>query len=279
MDHAAPEPDPRRQRDRHRLIETRPSFDRGAWIGVRIRRREGRARRRRSNAMPRSAPIERASISRWRSAVGGGRARGGGMIHRFGSPEQRAAWLAPVAGGEILASFALTEEAGERTPRPRDHRRPEEATAGSSSVRPSSRTAARRSPACTSLPRSPARCGLTGLSTFLVQPTQRVSPSAPHRKLGGASSDTPEFVRRGARRRRAPPRGTRTRLPAVPRRADRRPDLDRGAVGRSRAGVSGRDAWPMRSERQAFGRKIGAIPADPRASSPTCGPQSRPRAC
>jgi short/branched chain acyl-CoA dehydrogenase len=37
---------------------------------------------------------------------------GGSMVHRFGTPEQRERWLGPIARGEILASFALTEPAG-----------------------------------------------------------------------------------------------------------------------------------------------------------------------
>ena len=37
---------------------------------------------------------------------------GGGMIHRFGTSEQKERWLGPVARGEILASFGLTEPGG-----------------------------------------------------------------------------------------------------------------------------------------------------------------------
>jgi short/branched chain acyl-CoA dehydrogenase len=37
---------------------------------------------------------------------------GGGMIHRFGTPEQHERWLRPVAAGELLASFCLTEPGG-----------------------------------------------------------------------------------------------------------------------------------------------------------------------
>jgi short-chain 2-methylacyl-CoA dehydrogenase len=37
---------------------------------------------------------------------------GGAMLHRFGSPEQQQRWLGPIARGEILASFALTEPGG-----------------------------------------------------------------------------------------------------------------------------------------------------------------------
>jgi short-chain 2-methylacyl-CoA dehydrogenase len=37
---------------------------------------------------------------------------GGGMVHRFGTPEQLQRWLGPIARGEILASFALTEPGG-----------------------------------------------------------------------------------------------------------------------------------------------------------------------
>jgi short-chain 2-methylacyl-CoA dehydrogenase len=37
---------------------------------------------------------------------------GGGMIDRFGTPEQKERWLRPVAAGEILASFCLTEPDG-----------------------------------------------------------------------------------------------------------------------------------------------------------------------
>jgi short/branched chain acyl-CoA dehydrogenase len=37
---------------------------------------------------------------------------GGGMISRFGTPEQTERWLGPIARGEILASFALTEPGG-----------------------------------------------------------------------------------------------------------------------------------------------------------------------
>jgi butyryl-CoA dehydrogenase len=37
---------------------------------------------------------------------------GGGMISRFGAPEQKERWLGPIARGEVLASFALTEPGG-----------------------------------------------------------------------------------------------------------------------------------------------------------------------
>jgi short/branched chain acyl-CoA dehydrogenase len=37
---------------------------------------------------------------------------GGSMVHRFGTPDQRDRWLGPIARGEILASFALTEPGG-----------------------------------------------------------------------------------------------------------------------------------------------------------------------
>ncbi len=37
---------------------------------------------------------------------------GGSMVHRFGTPEQKRRWLGPIARGEILASFALTEPGG-----------------------------------------------------------------------------------------------------------------------------------------------------------------------
>jgi short/branched chain acyl-CoA dehydrogenase len=37
---------------------------------------------------------------------------GGSMVHRFGTPEQKKRWLGPIAHGEILASFALTEPGG-----------------------------------------------------------------------------------------------------------------------------------------------------------------------
>ena len=37
---------------------------------------------------------------------------GGTMVHRFGSPAQHERWLGPIARGEILASFALTEPSG-----------------------------------------------------------------------------------------------------------------------------------------------------------------------
>jgi short/branched chain acyl-CoA dehydrogenase len=37
---------------------------------------------------------------------------GGSMVHRFGTREQKERWLRPIARGEILASFALTEPGG-----------------------------------------------------------------------------------------------------------------------------------------------------------------------
>jgi len=37
---------------------------------------------------------------------------GGTMVHRFGTPDQQQRWLGPIARGEILASFALTEPGG-----------------------------------------------------------------------------------------------------------------------------------------------------------------------
>ena len=46
-----------------------------------------------------------------------------GMIARYGNAEQRQRWLPPIAAGEMLAGFGLTEPRADRTPA-RSGRRP-----------------------------------------------------------------------------------------------------------------------------------------------------------
>jgi alkylation response protein AidB-like acyl-CoA dehydrogenase len=121
----------------------------------------------------------------------------GGMVDRFGTPEQKERWLAPLAHGETLGSFCLTEPGG-----------------GSDAA--STQTRARRDggrwvidgvKAFITNAGTPITAfhvvtamtepggGRNGLSSFIVPADAGgLSVSAPYRKVGWRSSDTREVA-------------------------------------------------------------------------------------
>jgi short/branched chain acyl-CoA dehydrogenase len=127
---------------------------------------------------------------------------GGTMVHRFGTDEQRERWLGPIARGEILASFALTEPGG-----------------GTDAA--AARTAARLDGGEWVIDGTKAfitNCGTEisglhvvvaatepdggthGLSTFLVPAdTAGITVAPAYRKMGWHASDTHELVFEGCR--------------------------------------------------------------------------------
>ena len=127
---------------------------------------------------------------------------GGTMLHRFGTPAQLERWLGPIARGEILASFALTEPGG-----------------GTDAA--AARTTARLDGDEWVIDGTKAfitNCGTPisglhvvaavtepgggthGLSTFLVPAdTPGITVAPPYRKMGWHASDTHELVFEGCR--------------------------------------------------------------------------------
>ncbi len=186
---------------------------------------------------------------------------GGGMIARFGTAEQKERWLGPVARGEILASFALTESGG-----------------GSDAA--AAKTAARLdgrdwvidgSKAFTTNSGTPITgvhvmaaatepgAGTHGLSTFLVPAdSQGVTVAPAYRKLGWRSSDTHELSFAGVRVGEEALLGERGRgfAQCLNVLTDGRITVAAMAVGLAQACVDASLTYSL--EREAFGRPIGA---------------------
>ena len=116
-----------------------------------------------------------------RSMFGTNNGIAGQVLVGFGTDEQKARWLEPMATGDVVASFALTEPgagsnpSGLRTKAVRDGRR-----TGSSTARSDS-SPTRRRPTCSSSSPAPARPTTTAraLRCSSCRPTPRVWWSAP----------------------------------------------------------------------------------------------------
>jgi short/branched chain acyl-CoA dehydrogenase len=127
----------------------------------------------------------------------------GGMIHRFGTTEQHARWLAPIARGELLGTFALTEPGGgsdaaavTTTASARDD--------GSWTIDGAKAFITNSGTSITGVHVVAAATepggGPHGLSTFLVPAdTSGIEVGAPYRKLGWHASDTHELTFRDCR--------------------------------------------------------------------------------
>jgi butyryl-CoA dehydrogenase len=186
---------------------------------------------------------------------------GGGMIDRFGTPEQKERWLRPVAAGEILASFCLTEPGG-----------------GSDAA--AARTVARPDGDGWVLDGAKAfitNCGTPisgvhvvaavtepeggkhGLSTFLVPADAAgITIEAPYRKLGWHASDTHGVVFEGIRLPADALLGERGRgfAQCLAILTGARITISALAVGLAQACLD--ESVTYANERQAFGRSIGA---------------------
>jgi short-chain 2-methylacyl-CoA dehydrogenase len=126
----------------------------------------------------------------------------GGMIHRFGTPQQKERWLAPLARGDALGGFALTEPgagsdaAASSTTARLDNG--EWVIDGSKAFITNSGTAITTFNVVAAVTEGAG--GRLGMSTIVVPsdaPGFEVSPH--YRKLGWRASDTHELAFRGCR--------------------------------------------------------------------------------
>ncbi len=186
---------------------------------------------------------------------------GGTMVHRFGSPAQQERWLGPIARGEILASFALTEPGG-----------------GTDAA--AARTTATLDGDTWVIDGTKAfitNCGTEisglhvvaaatepgggthGLSTFLVPAdTPGITVAPPYRKMGWHASDTHELVLQGVRVPQDALLGERGRgyPQCLSILVDGRISVAALAVGCAQACLDLAVAYA--SDRETFGRPIGA---------------------
>jgi short/branched chain acyl-CoA dehydrogenase len=186
---------------------------------------------------------------------------GGGMIHRFGTPDQHDRWLAPICRGELLATFGLTEPGGgSDAAAARTTARPDGdgwVIDGSKAFITNSGTpitgvhvvAAATEP----------EGGTHGLSTFLVPAeTPGITVEPPYRKLGWRSSDTHGLAFQGCRVPADALLGERGRgfaqcLAVLP---SARISIAALSVGLAQACLDASVAYA--NERQAFGAAIGS---------------------
>ena len=189
---------------------------------------------------------------------------GGTMVHRFGSRVQHERWLGPIARGEILASFALTEPGG--------------GTDASAA-----RTTARLDGDTWVIDGTKAfitNCGTDisglhvvaavtesgggthGMSTFLVPAdTPGIAVAPPYRKMGWHASDTHELTFDGVRVPQDALLGERGRgyPQCLSILVDGRISVAALAVGCAQACLDLSLAYA--SERETFGRPIGGTQA------------------
>ena len=126
----------------------------------------------------------------------------GGMVNRFGTDEQRERWLAPLARGEALGSFCLTEPGGGSDAASTQTRAVADdggwTIDGSKAFITNAGTPLTRFHVVATS--SEPGGGRKGLTTFVVPAdADGVSVGAPYRKLGWRSSDTREVVFAGCR--------------------------------------------------------------------------------
>jgi len=186
-----------------------------------------------------------------------------GPIHRHGTEEQKRTWLAPMARGEILGSFALTEPGGGSDARAiRTTARlegDEWVVDGTKSFITNPGTPL--SAVVIVAARDP-EAGHEGISTILVPvgtPGFTVGPG--YRKIGWRASDTHELVFEGCRVPAANLLGERGRGYAqlLESLDDGRVAIAAVAVGLARGCLE--ESVRYAGEREAFGRPIGAFQA------------------
>jgi short/branched chain acyl-CoA dehydrogenase len=189
---------------------------------------------------------------------------GGTMVHRFGAPEQQQRWLGPIARGEILASFALTEPGGGT-----------DAAAALTTARPEdggwvidgtkafiTNCGTEISGLHVVVAATEPGGGTQGLSCFLVPAdTAGITVAPPYRKMGWHASDTHELIFEGCHVPEDALLGERGRgyPQCLSILTDGRISVAALAVGCAQAclDLSVRYA----SEREAFGRTIGSYQA------------------
>jgi len=189
---------------------------------------------------------------------------GGAMVHRFGTVEQHERWLRPIARGDMLASFALTEPGGGT-----------DAGAARTTARLEggewvidgtkafiTNCGTEISGLHVVVARTEPGGGANGLSTFLVPadaPGITVAP--PYRKLGWHASDTHELVFEGCRVSEAALLGERARgyPQCLSILTDGRISVAALAVGCAQACLD--LSLRYATERETFGRPIGSTQA------------------
>ena len=186
---------------------------------------------------------------------------GATMIHRFGSPEQHERWLAPLARGEMLASFALTEPGGGTDASGAKTTAREDGDGwvidGTKAFITNSGTPLTGVHVVAAATESGG--GSHGLSTFLVPadaPGVTVAPD--YRKLGWRSSDTHELSFSGVRVPADAMLGERGRgfAQCLSILTDGRTSIAALSVGLAQGCLDASVAYAM--EREAFGHAIGA---------------------
>ncbi len=191
-----------------------------------------------------------------RSMFGTNNGIAGQVLVGFGTDEQKSRWLEPIATGDVVASFALTEPGAGSNPsglRTKAVRDGSVTTQTGSSTARSVSSPTRRSPTCSSSSRARARPTTTARASRYswCPPTPPVSRSAPR---------TPRWARKAP----GPPTSASTdvRVPAAA--LDRRQRGHRIPGGDDLAG-----AWPRPHRR--------AVPSAPRSVRSTSPSPTRPR--
>jgi butyryl-CoA dehydrogenase len=186
---------------------------------------------------------------------------GGGMIDRFGTPDQRQRWLGPICRGELLATFGLTEPGGgsdaaaTRTTARLDG--DEWVIDGAKAFITNSGTPITGVHVVVAA--TEPEGGARGLSTFLVPAgTPGLTIEQPYRKLGWRSSDTHGLAFQGCRVPADALLGERGRgfaqcLAILP---GARISIAALSVGLARACLDASVAYA--NERRAFGSAIGS---------------------
>jgi short-chain 2-methylacyl-CoA dehydrogenase len=186
---------------------------------------------------------------------------GANPIHRFGTPEQRERWLRPMCRGEVLGSFGLTEPGGGSDARAIRTRarleRGEWRIDGSKAFITNSGT--ELSKVCTVAARDEEADGITTVLVPLDATGVGVGP--PYRKLGWHASDTHELSFDGVRVPEENLLGERGRGYAqfLEILDDGRVAIAALSTGLARACLE--ESVRYASEREAFGRRIGAFEA------------------
>ena len=186
---------------------------------------------------------------------------GGTMVHRFGTPVQHDRWLGPIARGDILASFALTEPGGgtdasaARTTAKLDG--DTWVIDGTKAFITNCGTEISGLHVVAAVTESGG--GTHGLSTFLVPAdTPGIGVAPPYRKMGWHASDTHELTFDGVRLPQDALLGERGRgyPQCLSILVDGRISVAALAVGCAQACLDLSVAYA--SQRETFGRPIGA---------------------
>jgi len=186
---------------------------------------------------------------------------GGTMVHRFGTPVQHDRWLGPIARGDILASFALTEPGGgtdasaARTTAKLDG--DTWVIDGTKAFITNCGTEISGLHVVAAVTESGG--GTHGLSTFLVPAdTPGIGVAPPYRKMGWHASDTHELTFDGVRVPQDALLGERGRgyPQCLSILVDGRISVAALAVGCAQACLDLSVAYA--SQRETFGRPIGA---------------------